>query len=235
MIDVMEFALDNTLIKDWDGNLWRQEQGIPMGDPHSPGMTIGTCAWMEHRWMQTLTRDTKSMFRAARYMDDILMIYADSPTFHSSNLLNNFNSNCYTTPLKLEDGKPNTFLESTFEITKNNTIRHWLKNDNETGAPPTIWRYSHFNSYATFESKRAILIATLKKLHKMASDEQSLLSSAVQKLSEFIDLNYPAKLIWTACTTLAVTTRNTTWFKIRGIALNRFPRPPHGMCAARWG
>ena len=163
------------------------------------------------------------------------MIYAGNSRFNSAILLNDFSSNGYTSPLKLEDGKPNTFLESTFEITNDNTIRHWLKNDNEQGAPPTIWRYSHFNSYATFESKKAILIATLKKLDKMSSDQQSLLNSAVQKLSEFIDLNYPAKLIWTACTTLAVTTRDTTWFKIRGIALNRFPRPPHGMCAARWG
>ena len=67
----------------------------------------------------------------------------------------------------------------------------------------------------------------------MSSDEQSLLNSAIQKLSEFIDLNYPAKLIWTACTTLAVTTRDTTWFKIRGIALNRFPQPPHHIGARR--
>ena len=75
---------------------------------------------------------------------------------------------------------------------------HSLNSVNYSDATLGVWRYSHFNSYATFESKRAILIATLKKLHKMASDEQSLLSSAVQKLGEFIDLNYPAKLIWTA-------------------------------------
>ena len=30
-----------------DGHLKRQIAGIPMGDALSPGMAIGTCAWME--------------------------------------------------------------------------------------------------------------------------------------------------------------------------------------------
>ena len=31
----MEFALDNTYTKDKDGNIFKQEVGIPMGDPGS--------------------------------------------------------------------------------------------------------------------------------------------------------------------------------------------------------
>ena len=81
---------------------------------------------------------------------------------------------------------------------------------------PKTWRYAHFRSYATFEAKKAVLIAVLKRLHKMASDDKALVPSAIQKLHEFTNLEYPAKLIWTACTTLALTTRNPTWFKIRG-------------------
>ena len=57
--DVVTFVLNNTYVKDFDGNLWRQDKGIPMGDPHSPGMCIGACAWMEHEWMQTLTPQVK--------------------------------------------------------------------------------------------------------------------------------------------------------------------------------
>jgi len=34
----MEFALENTFIKDFDGQLWKQLKGIPMGDPHSPAV-----------------------------------------------------------------------------------------------------------------------------------------------------------------------------------------------------
>ena len=40
LLDIMEFALDNTYIKDKNGNIFKQEVGIPMGDPHSPGMAI---------------------------------------------------------------------------------------------------------------------------------------------------------------------------------------------------
>ena len=35
-----------------DGTIRHQVQGIPMGDPLSPGMTIMTCAWMEREWME---------------------------------------------------------------------------------------------------------------------------------------------------------------------------------------
>jgi len=76
LMDVIEFALENTLVKDIrDGQLWRQSVGIPMGDPHSPGMTIGTCAWMEDEWMQTIDEETKRYFRMKRYMDDVLSLY----------------------------------------------------------------------------------------------------------------------------------------------------------------
>ena len=80
MMDVMEFVLDNTFIQDLDGNIWQQKLGIPMGDPHSPGMTIGACAWMEMEWLASLSADVKSSFRAARYMDDILMLFAKHAT-----------------------------------------------------------------------------------------------------------------------------------------------------------
>ena len=98
-----------------------------------------------------------------------------------------------------------------------------MKNENEIGQLAKTWRYAHFNSYATFEAKKAVLIATLKKLHKMSSDDRALILSAIQKLHEFVHLDYPAKLLWTACTTLAVITRNSTWFKIRGAILKQIP------------
>jgi uncharacterized protein YfdQ (DUF2303 family) len=150
------------------------------------------------------------------------MFYADKPEFDQAKFLSSFcKSDCYWHPLTLEDGKSDTFLESTFEVTRHNKIRYWLKNENESKQEPKTWRYAHFHSYATFESKKGVMIATLKKLDKIASDDDALINSAIKKLHEFINLKYPAKLIWTACTTLAVTTRNSAWFKIRGIILNQ--------------
>ena len=73
LLDVMEFALNNAIVKMPDGTLLRQMKGIPMGDPLSPAMTIGACAWMEEEWMQQIDEDTKRKFVAKRYMDDILV------------------------------------------------------------------------------------------------------------------------------------------------------------------
>ena len=70
----MNFALDNTIIKHMDGSLYKQVRGIPMGDPHSPGMAIGACAFMERKWLQTLPPEFKKSMLAKRYMD--LMIYS---------------------------------------------------------------------------------------------------------------------------------------------------------------
>lgn len=64
-----------------DGTLLRQTKGIPMGNPLSPAMTIGACAWMEEEWMQQLDGDTKEKFVAKRYMDDILVAYAENQTW----------------------------------------------------------------------------------------------------------------------------------------------------------
>lgn len=53
----MEFALDNAIIEMPNGTLLtvlRQVHGIPMGEPISPGMTIGTLTWMEKEWMEQL-------------------------------------------------------------------------------------------------------------------------------------------------------------------------------------
>ena len=49
----------------------------------------------------------------------------------------------------------------------------------------------------------------------MASDPTALKTSAVQKLAEFARLKYPSKLLWTACTTMGVNTRDPTWFRVR--------------------
>jgi len=211
----MEFALDNTILRDFDGQLWRQAKGIPMGDPHSPGMTIGTCAWMEHEWLQTVHPNSRENFLARRYMDDLLVFYARHSGWDEERFLKDISSHCYLPPLRLEAGREGTFLETSFEITDANEIRHWLKNDNALGMPPKIWRYAHFDSHGDFGQKRATLMACLSKVQKMASDSDVLRESAIQKVAEFARLNYPRKMLWTACTTMGVTTRHPTWFRVR--------------------
>jgi hypothetical protein len=214
LYDVMEFALNNTLIKDMDGNLRQQTCGIPMGDPHSPGMAIGTCAWMENLWMQTINSDSKKFFKAKRYMDDILTFYVTNPRFDHGKLLDEFKqSQCYWPPLNLENANNGIFLETQIEI-RNNTIRHKLKNDNAKEI--MTWRYMHINSNNKHTYKKAALITNLRKVDYMASDDMMLIGSAIDKLREFVLLGYPKGMLYDACTKMAVLTRAQAWFMIRG-------------------
>ena len=54
-------------------------------------------------------------------MDDVILFYTDK--FDAEKEI----KNCYNAPLSLEDAKPDIFLETTFTISNNNEIQHWLK------------------------------------------------------------------------------------------------------------
>ena len=152
------------------------------------------------------------------------MFVKETPNFNCDKFLQDFEqSECYLDPLALEDGKDNTFLESTFHLNDKNGCTYWLKNENVAGQPPKIWRYAHFYSHGALIQKIRVLKATLHKLYKMASNDDILASSAIQKLYEFLALKYPAKIIASACNTMATTTRNPTWFRIRNSVVQQIP------------
>ena len=114
-------------------------------------------------------------------MDDLLIFSAENSTWDRDGFEKSIGEECYFPPLTLEDGSEGTFLETSFKITASNCIRHWLKNTNELGEEPKVWRYAHFASYTPFLQKKAVL-------------------------------RYPKKVLWTACTTMGVSTRDTAWF-----------------------
>ena len=210
----MEFSLDNAMVMMPGEKLMRQRLGIPMGDPISPAMTIGACAWMEQEWMQTIADRDKGYFKARRYMDDILVVYADTPEWDSEKFLEDFQrSECYQEPLKLEAGKDGTFLETRFQI-RDNSFVFKLKNDNE-GDEIKVWRYQHFYSNSPFAQKRATLTACLRKVHAMASDSEVLYESALAKVAEFRRLCYPQSVLMKACAYLGATTGERRWLDVR--------------------
>ena len=74
-LSAIAMALQAAVIT-YDGRLLKQARGIPMGSALSPPLAIGTLAWMEHEWMQTLEDDAKARFRMKRYMDDVITVTA---------------------------------------------------------------------------------------------------------------------------------------------------------------
>ena len=186
-----------------------------MGDPLSPGMTIGTCAWMEQEWLKGLTPDTKRLFSAARYMDDILMLYSRSGLWRNGGFLTDFTeSTCYWKPLTLEAAKENTFLETTFE-NHGDWFSYRCKNVNEHECQ--VWRYHDNGSYCSTAQKKGVIIACLRKVWEMASDDSQLWISATAKLKEFQEKGYSAPLRKHLCSILGRDTRHSMWFKIRAI------------------
>ena len=216
MIDVLEFALDFAIIKMPSGQVLRQMDGIPMGDPLSPGMTIGTCAWMENEWLKSIAQTDRKYFRMKRFMDDILMVYAQNSFWDSEKFVDDFvRSECYEKPLKLEEGKDGIFLETQF-WTDGRTIGHKLKNDNADGGNK-VWRYHHWYGNSSFMQKRATLTACLRKVQHMASDPEQLRKGALDKIAEFRRLHYPCSVLRKACNFLGASTGEGMWITVRNV------------------
>ena len=163
--------------------------------------------------MCSLDATTKARFAAARYMDDILLIYDKRAIWNSVRFLTDFGaSECYQPPLKLEPGNDGIFLENELYVGTCG-IRYKLKNVNAYGERK-VWRYHHFSSYTPYSQKRATLVATLKKVDKMGSDSHMRVASAYAKLAEFSQLGYPTRMLQYACQRVGRETGHSTWFKI---------------------
>ena len=147
-------------------------------------------------------------------MDDVLMVYAKPEWWDHERFISDFRkSECYWKPFSLEDTEGGTFLETRFAISDQGRLWHWLKNDNEEELK--VWRYQHYRSHASFAQKRALVVATLRKVGKMASSAQMLRRSAQDKMREFIAHKYPQNLLRSACNLIAATTNDRLWLTIR--------------------
>ena len=211
MLKVMEF--ENTLIE-LNGNILKQVKGVPMGGPISPGMTIGACAWMEMEWLNSVGEEDKKYFKAARYMDDVLCVYANTAKWDSVNFLEYQKTECYMPPLVLQDAGDSCFLETEFEI-RTDSIHHRLKNVNEEGEAPRVWRYQHYDSYGSYVQKKGNLLGCLRKVNSMASDAEQLLLSGRKKLAEFKLIGFPSGVRKFACSVIGRDSGNGAWITLR--------------------
>ena len=147
---------------------------------------------------------------ARRYMDDILLIYARDGAWDHERLRADLErSECYMKPLKLEPAAEGVFLESEFEI-KGGRIAYRLKNAN-AGAEYKVWRYQPIDSYVPESQKMRVLVATLKKVEVMASDDAQRVRSGLYKLREFASLGYPKAMRAAACFRVGADTNNVAW------------------------
>ena len=146
-------------------------------------------------------------------MDDIICATVENEAWNETEFITALEkSECYWRPLKLEAGSHTRFLETEFEA-DGDSMRYRLKNDNASG--PNIWRYHNYRSGLPYEMKRATILATLRKVHIMTSDGSQRFRSAMEKLREFKNLQYPIGILRFFCAIMARDTSDLTWRQVR--------------------
>ena len=102
-----------------------------------------------------------------------------------------------------------------------------LKNVNE-GEVKKVWRYQAWDSYSPNEQKWRTLVATLKKVAAMASNEKEVFVSAMHKLREFASLGYPVSVRKGACYRVARDGGGLAWLaaaKAQGALVGKIAPP----------
>ena len=105
-------------------------------------------------------------------MDDILLVYSKASGWDHERFVRDFVRDW--PPLKLEDAKEATFLETTFDMKEHGSLAYWLKNDNAERRK--IWRYQHYRSHAPFAQKKALMKASvsLRKVRWRVTEKMAL-------------------------------------------------------------
>merc|ERR1712137_1276114 len=134
------------------------------------------------------------------------------PAWNADSLLEEMREDVYHSPLTLQEGSPDTFLESRFAVVGNQIVFR-LKNDNE-GDSTKVWRYQHYTSAGRYQTKVSTMMSNLAKVDFYASDNCQLILSAVAKLREYQRLQYPPGILRRACGSMAFKTGNASWHMI---------------------
>ena len=143
MIDIVKFSLDNAFFT-LGQDIIQQVHGIPMGDPLSPAICIGTCAHLEMNWFDNLPLETQSQVRFTRYLDDIFMVANCNAIPDYDNFLESFTKHCYPSCLELEETSHDEYLECKVHAKQGSVnTKHWNKNHTHLHNTGTQYYYKH--------------------------------------------------------------------------------------------
>ena len=187
-------------------------------------MTVGTCAWMEKEWMNTIPDKDIRMIEGMRYMDDVMVGIPKDMEIKIQHYLEN---ELYWEPLKLGKTEGNIFLETEYDTKDIRKIRYWLKDPGE-GTRGKVWRYHHYDSGLPFHMKKSCIRMCLIKIGRMSSDDEVLIYTALDRLIGFVQLGYPIKLLQHTCANLARDTGNRAFFEVRDLLYHTHDRSKGG-------
>ena len=81
----------------------------------APAFAIGTCAWFEEKWLQTIPAQDRWRIEGVRYMDDVLMVVNDKGWGKADAWFGAIEKvgGCYPAPLSLKQDDGKHYLECT--------------------------------------------------------------------------------------------------------------------------
>ena len=201
MLDIVSFSLENAFFILGD-KIIQQVHGIPMGDPMSPALCIGSCAYLEMKWFESLPANIQPHVKFTRYLDDIFMIanigQNGIPESDFLALKKEFTENCYPPCLELEETPHDEYLECKVQTEGNViTTRHWNKNLTHMIATGKqhYYKHQHFGSHTTNHSKRGALIGTWTRMSDNTNTTEGLHMAICEKMFELNELKYPKKYV----------------------------------------
>ena len=159
-----------------------------MGDPLSPAICIGTCAYMEMEWFDNLPPKIKTCTRFTRYLDDIYMIADKNKIENFDNFLIDFTKGCYPSCLELKETKNDEYLECKTIIDGNSIkMKHWNKNLTHLRSCGKQYYFKHqkFHSYTMDHNKRGAMIGTWTRMADNSNDDTLLREAVQEKIMEF--------------------------------------------------
>ena len=197
MMGVTRFSLEHCVTKVRGQRILRQCMGIPMGDSLSPALAVGTCAWFERKWVETIPEEHRWRVKGIRYMDDVLMIINDEGWGGAEKVFEEFTTagGCYPEPLSLSEDSGETYLECVLHNKGGEfLLQHWNKN----GGSETKQRFyngTHAHSYSEEKHKAGAIIGTMVRMVRNSSNEELLQFSLKEKRRELKFLKYSEQFI----------------------------------------
>ena len=213
MLDIVRFSLDNAFFTLGD-KIIQQVHGIPMGDPMSPAMCIGTCAYIEMQWFDSLPADVKPHIRFTRYLDDIFMVANRSNIQNYDELVDSFVKRCYPSCLELEETNSNEYLECKVVVNGSKlNIYHWNKNHihMQSNAQQYYYKGQHMQSYTTDQSRRGALIGTWTRVQDNSNNSTLMSTAILQKCDELRTLSYTTRYIKNTLRYMHKKTKSNHW------------------------
>jgi len=159
IFEILDLILNETFVS-FGGQIFRQVKGVPMGNACSPCIADLTLLMMEYKYMK---RSGKVNWRAARYIDDLLVIGVKD--------FLNICQDIYGNELKLEvayQGSVGNFLDISLQY------QHGLPTFgvyNKTDAFNfSVNRFSYPDSFVSNQVHRAIIIGQLIRYARICSN-----------------------------------------------------------------